>query len=80
MLYSHFKDFNMLMLQMEITAYKNKAHCVFEKKLLFYSECKYGVVILCDTLWQLHIKQKYGQYVLNQEKTQISFWEEKWLT
>lgn len=60
LLYSHFKDFNMLMLQMEIAAYKNKAHCVFEIKLLFYSEFKYGVVTQCDTLWQLHIKQNMG--------------------
>lgn len=35
LLYSYFKDFNMLMLQMEIATDKNKAYCVFEKKCFF---------------------------------------------
>lgn len=44
-LYSYFKDFVMLMLQMEIAMYKKKTYCVLGgKSLLFYSAFKYGVL------------------------------------
>lgn len=45
LLYSYFKNFSMLMLQMEIVMYKKEAYYVLgEKSLLFYSAFKYGVL------------------------------------
>lgn len=81
LLYSYFKDFGMLMLQMEIAMYKKETYCVFlGKKFALLLSIHVWNTDNCDTLWQMHIKQRYTQYVLNQGKTHTSTWEEQWLT
>lgn len=61
--------------------------CIKRRHTVFWGE-KFALLLSiqvwstdnCDTLWQMHIKQRYTQCALNQGKTHTSTWEEQWLT